>query len=152
LKLKEAEMSKQSAFGTVLLVLVAAAFIAAALIPTFKSNAETRHFDESFDNGELGISANLIQLGETGFPHRTAPLWIPASSETLSDVPRVFQITDCVNLAMPENTIGVYVSTTFQFTESVEVGVPIASSGYATICVSQGAQVDVILWAKVHEE
>ena len=119
---------------TVVLVLFTGYFTLEAMI-----------FDHNFQKGEIEIPANVIKLGETGYPKAseinfTVPTW----DGEISARPRLYRLMGCETLQIPGDTRAVYAATDYVRPDLIQITV----LPEVQVCGPENTTVNLILWIK----
>ena len=120
--------------ATVVLALFAGYFTLEAMI-----------FDHNFQKGEIEIPANVIKLGETGYPKAseinfTVPTW----DGEISARPRLHRLMGCETLQIPGDTRAVYAATDYVRPDLIQITV----LPEVQVCGPENTTVNLILWIK----
>ena len=119
---------------TVVLVLFTGYFTLEAMI-----------FDHNFQKGEIEIPANVIKLGETGYPKASEiNFTVPSWNGEISARPRLHRLMGCETLQIPGDTRAVYAATDYVRPDLIQVTV----LPEVQVCGPENTTVNLILWIK----
>jgi hypothetical protein len=132
-----------------IMVIIFATYFGIEIKTSIDENRVTSSFDRAYKEGNVVFEENLIPLGSEGHPANSVfPEYIPTGGSQLMESPRLYKVSNCEGLTMPENADGVFASTNYFQVNQVEITVPQRTTGYVNVCVPEGTRIDVVLWAK----
>ena len=137
----------------IIIIFVIFISIVVLIFLTFLFNPEW-YFDAA--NRELSnqLDANYIVFGTNGNPAQTDyPLStsgiprLPLSG--IQPRPRLEYIDRCENFKLLDKTEGLFVSTDYKEPNQVLVSIPPIEGGGVDICIPEGTEAYIIIWAKI---
>lgn len=150
--MSESSGNDNTGFGAVLILIVFIVFIF-VIVDAIGDSIKASKFDKQFDAGAVKISSNYIILANEGSPSASSlPNWVPEGGSEILEHPRLYRIEKCEVMTLPENAEGVYATTPYFQPDVIHISVPQQTTGSVNVCVPQGTQIDVVLWAKVPKE
>ena len=104
---------------------------------------EAMIFDLNFRKGEVEIPANVIRLGETGYPKASEiNLSVPTWDGEVSARPRLYSLKGCETLQIPGDTRAVYAATDYIRPDLIQITV----LPEVQVCGPENITVNLILW------
>jgi len=112
------------------------------------------YFDTGHRELPNELEANYIAFGSKGNPSQTD---YPLSASDIprlplngvKSTPRLEYILGCLNFKLPKRTEGVFVLTDFKTPTQVLVSIPPIEGGGVDICIPEGTEAYIIIWAKI---
>lgn len=105
-------------------------------------------FDNNFQTENIVIESNKIDFGQTGHPALTKYTDFVPPMGGLDVKPRLLKVSSCKSVEIEKDVKSLWAATRFPQPDLVSIQMPLKATGNVNICVPDGSEVEVILWAE----